>query len=59
MAKKKTYTPKSDIDLTKFLQEIECRAFERYLERLRESKEGNELSDWLEAEAEIKAKYGM
>lgn len=59
MAKKKPDTPKSEPDLTKFLHEIEFRAFELYLERLRNNREGTPLSDWLEAEAEIKRTYGI
>lgn len=42
-----------------FISEVEKRSYELFEERQRNGKDGNSLSDWLEAEAEIKAKYEL
>ena len=42
-----------------FIAEVEKRSYALFEERQRCGKEGNSLTDWLEAEAEIKAKYGL
>lgn len=47
------------ITLRELQQEIEKRAYEISIERLSEGRPGDELSDWLSAEAEVKAKYGL
>ncbi len=46
-------------ELHKFLNEIEKRAYEIYLERKKNGISGDEMSDWLKAENEIKVKYGI
>ncbi|MCX7881791.1 MAG: DUF2934 domain-containing protein [Brevinematales bacterium] len=58
---KKTPTrgSKKKITLQELQQEIEKRAYEISIERRAQGRHGDELSDWLEAEAEIKAKYGL
>jgi hypothetical protein len=38
---------------------VEKRSYALFEERQRSGREGNSLTDWLEAEAEIKAKYGL
>jgi hypothetical protein len=45
--------------LGQFLSEIEKRAYELYLQRVNKGGNGGDLSDWLQAEAEIKAKYHL
>lgn len=55
MAKKATKT--TSVDLQQFLSEIEKRAYEIYLERKNSHLSGDEMSDWLQAENDIKAKY--
>lgn len=40
-------------------EEIRNVAHEIYLKRMKENKEGNDLSDWLEAEKIVKRKYGI
>lgn len=52
-------TKKSKPELNQFLNEIEKRAYEIYLERMSSNKPGDDISDWLQAEAEIKAKYNL
>jgi hypothetical protein len=52
----KTKAPKSP-DLTSFLHEIKEKAYEIFLKRQMANAPGDELSDWLNAEAEIKKKY--
>ena len=47
----------SFVDLSKFLKEVELRAYELYQERIGSDKNGDEFSDWLKAESEIKKKY--
>lgn len=54
MAKKATG---KKVELDQFLSEIEKRAYEIFLDRHNTGKPGNEMSDWLQAESEIKAKY--
>ena len=58
MAKKKAETAQA-VDLQNFLKEIEIRAFVIYLDRTQNNLPGNEMSDWIEAEKEIKEKYGI
>ncbi len=55
MAKKTTKT--SGVDLQQFLSEIEKRAYEIYVDRKTNHISGDEMSDWLRAEEEIKEKY--
>jgi len=55
MAKKSGKT--SNVDLQQFLSEIEKRAYEVYIERKADHITGDEISDWLKAEEEVKAKY--
>jgi hypothetical protein len=42
-----------------FISEVEKKSYALFEERQRSGKDGNSLTDWLEAEAEIKAKYGL
>ncbi len=44
-------------DLSKFLSEVQQKAYEIYLERQKTGQSGNEMSDWLKAEKEIKNRY--
>ena len=44
-------------DLKQFLGEIEKKAYEIFLERKKAGKSGDEMSDWIQAEKAIKAKY--
>lgn len=59
MSAKKTETSysKSDLDLSKYLVEIRQKAFDIYLERQKNNIQGDELTDWLQAEEIIKKKY--
>ncbi len=58
MAKqKKTETSKPT--LQNFQEEIRKKAEEIYRERVAKNKPGDSLSDWLQAEKEIKRKYGI
>ncbi|MEJ5283779.1 MAG: DUF2934 domain-containing protein [Brevinematia bacterium] len=58
---KKTTTKKSVEmpNLENFLAEIQKRAYDLYVERTSKNLPGDELSDWLKAEKEIKDKYGI
>lgn len=51
--------PVKSPDLPQLLAEIKTRALELYLDRSKHNEPGNDLSDWLKAEEEIKRKYGM
>lgn len=44
-------------NLKNFLGEIEKRAYEIYLGRMKAGVSGDEMSDWLKAEKDIKTKY--
>lgn len=46
-----------NIDLPEFLDEVEKRAYEFYLDRYANGTPGSDMSDWLKAEKEIKAKH--
>ena len=54
-AAKRTKKP----DLKDFLQEVEKRAYELYLNRLKSGVDSDEMSDWFQAEIEIKEKYKL
>jgi hypothetical protein len=45
------------INLQQFLEEVKKRAYEIFLER--GAGHGNDLGDWIKAEAEIKQRYGI
>ncbi len=55
MAKKK----KDEYDVNQFLAEVEKRAYERYEERKKNHISGDDFHDWLDAENDIKQKYGI
>jgi hypothetical protein len=48
---------KKNIDLQQFLKEVEVRAYEIYQERAKNGNGGDNFSDWIQAEKEIKSKY--
>jgi hypothetical protein len=54
MAAKKNSKP---VDERQMFAEIEQRAFEIYLERKRNGGQGDEATDWYQAEQEIREKY--
>ena len=58
MAAKKVFVApaiKSEISKEKLLKEIEKKAYEIFLKR--NGKDGNDLTDWLEAEKIVKKQY--
>lgn len=62
MAKKKKESKEAEkptITVEQLNEEIRKKANEIYLKRIKEKKQGDELSDWLEAEKIVKAKYGI
>ncbi len=46
-------------ELKEFLGEIEKKAYDFYLERNKKGSPGNEMTDWLNAEKKVKAKYKL
>jgi hypothetical protein len=54
-ATKKTKKPA----LNDFLNQVKLRAYKIYHKRIQQDDPGDELHDWLKAEAEIKAKYNI
>jgi hypothetical protein len=54
-ATKKKADPPPNVNLEDFMEEIRARANEIYLERA--DGPGDDLSDWLQAEKEVKKKY--
>lgn len=46
-------------NLKNFLGEIEKRAYELYLERMKAGLPADEMGDWLKAEKDIKTKYKL
>jgi Protein of unknown function (DUF2934) len=59
MAKKESRGASAKISLWELKKEIDERAHQIYLDRISSHKDGDELSDWLQAENEIKSKYGL
>ena len=49
----------NSLEWNRDLQEIEKRAYEISLERIRENRPGDRLSDWYKAEREIKERHGL
>ena len=45
--------------LNQLQEEIRAKAHEIYLQRISSGEPGDDLSDWLRAEAEIKQKYNL
>jgi hypothetical protein len=54
-ATKKTLKP----DLKDFLEEVEKKAYELYQKRIKSGVTGDDISDWFQAEQEIKEKYKL
>ena len=46
-------------DLKDFLEEVEKRAYDLYLKRMKSGISSDEMSDWFQAETEIKEKYKL
>ncbi len=57
--KKASKKAKSDISLWELKREIDERAHQIYLDRIAAHKEGDELSDWLQAESDIRKKHKL
>ncbi len=57
--KSETNKSASKSEMKDFLGEIKKRAHEIYLERMQKGIGGDEMSDWLQAEEEIKSMYKM
>jgi hypothetical protein len=55
LAAKKTAKP----DLKKFLDEVENKAYELYQKRIKSGVSGDDISDWFQAEKEIKEHYKL
>ncbi|HUX19930.1 MAG TPA: hypothetical protein VMW69_01735 [Spirochaetia bacterium] len=56
---KKKPAAKSSITLWELKKQIDERAHQIYLDRISAHKQGDELSDWLLAESEIKKKHKL
>ena len=52
---KKTVKP----DLKEFLEEVEKKAYDLYLERMKSGAACDDIADWFAAEKEIKEKYNL
>ena len=55
----KTEKIKQKPDLNEFLHQVRLRSYMRYEERMRNGEPGDDMSDWLQAEKEVKEKYGL
>lgn len=47
----------NSIDLSNYFHEIKSKAYDIFFERQQKNTPGDEVSDWLKAEVEIKKKY--
>ena len=56
---KETGKPQQKPSLEMFQEEIRSRAGEIFKQRAAANKLGDALSDWLQAEKEVKRKYGL
>jgi hypothetical protein len=54
-----TYDPEGQRAYHKLQDEITKRAFEIYLDRVQTGRPGGALDDWLRAEAEVCARFGL
>ena len=52
---KKTVKP----DLKEFLEEVEKKAYDLYLDRMKSGAPCDDIADWFAAEKEIKEKYNL
>ena len=66
MVKKAASTPAmkarkadSPVRLEDYIDKVKAKAFELFLDRERNGRAGDEISDWVQAEKEIKAKYNI
>ncbi len=57
--KRSSAAAKPTISLWELKKEIDDRAHQIYLDRIAAHKSGDELSDWLQAEAEVKKKHKL
>jgi len=48
---------KNSIDYQSFKKEVEKRAYEIYQERMKKKENGDNFTDWLKAESELKLKF--
>ena len=48
--------PKNNFDFQNFKNETEKRAYEIYQERMRKKEKGDNFTDWIKAESELKSK---
>ena len=55
-AAKKSEGAPAKLELKDFLAEVQHRAYEIYLKREKDNKPGDEVSDWLQAEADVRKK---
>jgi hypothetical protein len=55
----KSRKPDSPVRLEDYIEKVKARAFKIFLERERNGKPGDEISDWVQAENEIKSKYNI
>jgi hypothetical protein len=56
---KKTKKTKAPERLEDLIEKIKARSFEVYLSRVESGKPGDEISDWVRAENDIKAEYSI
>jgi len=56
---KKAKKTKSHERLEDLIEKIKSRSFEVYLSRVESGKVGDEISDWVQAENDIKAEYNI
>ena len=48
---------KSNLDFQQFKKDVEKRAYEIYQERTKKKENGDNFTDWLKAESELKSKF--
>lgn len=56
--KRSTKKTGKKIDINEFFDEIEKRAYEIFEERMKTNIPGDDMSDWIQAENEVREKYG-
>jgi hypothetical protein len=54
---KKIVTKQKTSEYEEFLKEVQKKSYEIYLRRTQDNLSGDQLSDWLKAESEMKTKY--
>jgi hypothetical protein len=58
-SKAKKKKPEASFEFLKFQEDIKLEAFNNYQQRLKNNRPGNDMTDWLEAEKNVRSRNGL